>query len=65
MSYHYEPGAVRWKRHTSGRDVRCCAPPKGWEREAMLLEKHPITGRPFRLPALQWWFRDVYKGEDE
>ena len=62
MTYHYEPGAVRWKRHTDKRDIRCCAPPDGWERRAYQLEHHPITRKPFRL--VQWWFRDVYMGDD-
>ena len=61
MTYHYEPGAVRWKRHTGNRDVRSCAPPKGWEREAHMLEEHPVTGRPFR--RVQGWFRDTYTGD--
>lgn len=62
MRYHYELGAVRWKRHTSSDDVRVCAPPKGWERQASVLDYHPITGRPLRSP--QWWFRDQYIGEN-
>ena len=62
MTYYYKPGAVRWKRHDGKRDVRLCAPPKGWERTASILDWHPVTGRPFKAP--QWWFRDVYMGED-
>lgn len=62
MTYHYEPGAKRWSKHNNQRDVRACTPPKGWERRAYQLESHPITGKPFRL--VQWWFRDVYVGDD-
>lgn len=67
MKYHYEPGAVRWSRHDGKKDVRLCVAPKGWERMAYQLDRHPITGEEFvkphmkdRSPAPQWWFRDEY-----
>lgn len=61
MSYVYEPGAIRWKRHTGDRDVRATRPPAGWWRQAMLIDRHPVTGRPFKFS--QWWLRDVYEGK--
>lgn len=61
MTYHYEPGAVRWKRHNYKCDVRSCHPTKGWERTAELQTLHPITGKLLNKP--EWWFRDVYKGD--
>lgn len=63
MKYHYEPGAKRWSKHNNQRDVRLCAPPNGWGRRAYQLEHHPITGKPFR--TVQWWFLDIYTGDDE
>lgn len=60
MTYLYVEGAVRWKRHDGKGDVRCCRPNRGWDRNAMLLDYHPITGRPLR--TAQWWFRDEYVG---
>ena len=62
MIYHYKPGTVRWSHHGNKRDVRLCAPPKGWQRFAYQLERHPITDRVFR--TVQWWFKDTYIGED-
>lgn len=62
MSYLYVKGAVRWKRHNGKHDVRACRPNRGWDRSAMLLDYHPITGRPFRAGQCQWWFRDEYMG---
>ncbi len=60
MTYAYELGAVRWKRHNGKKDVRAHRPPKGWEAIADVLEYHPVTGRPFRFS--QWWIREVYTG---
>ena len=60
MSYVYRPGTVRWKRHTGPGDVRGTRPPKGWEREAVLLDEHPVTRKRFK--QVQWWFRDTYEG---
>lgn len=61
MTYHYEPGTVRWKRHDGKRDVRLCPPNKGWVREAVLIDRHPTTGKAFKQS--QWWFRDEYEGD--
>lgn len=59
----YEYGAVRWRRHTKNTDARAHRPTSGWEAEAMLLDRHPYTGR--QLPTSQWWFREIYIGKDE
>lgn len=61
MTYHYIPGTVRWSRHNGKGDVRLCTPPKGWERMAYQLERHPTTDKVFR--DVQWWFKDRYVGE--
>ena len=61
MTYHYEPGAKRWSRHTSQSDV-AHAHRRRLGRRAYQLESHPITGKPFRL--VQWWFLDIYRGDD-
>ena len=60
--YHYEIGAVRWRKHDYSGDVRGYRPVAGWEAEAMMLDRHPITGVPFK--EAQWWFREEYTGED-
>ncbi len=62
MAWLYEPGAIRWKRHTAGYDVRAHRAPKGWVAEAGVLEYHPITGR--RLNRSQWWIRETFIGEE-
>lgn len=54
-SIFYEPGTVRWRRHTGSYDVRAHRAP-GWEVEAVLLDYNPVTGKPLRQP--QWWFRE-------
>ena len=59
--YFYEPGAVRWIRHTGNSDVRAYRAPKGWSVEAMLLYYHPVTDALFVAP--QWWIRERYKGD--
>ena len=61
MTYHYQIGATRWKRHDSKCDVRLSTPPKGWVRYAYQIDRHPITNKPFK-GGLQWWFRDVFEG---
>jgi hypothetical protein len=61
MSYHYIPGAVRWKRYTGPADVRLYRAPKGWDACAMVIDYHPTTDR--RLPQAQWWIRETYTGD--
>lgn len=61
MSYHYIPGAIRWKRYTGHDDVRCYRAPKGWEVFAMVLDYHPTTDH--HLPQAQWWIRETYIGD--
>lgn len=61
MTYHYEIGAVRWKRVTWG-DPRAYRPPAGWSAFAEILEYHPISSKPFKRPAAQWWIREEYTG---
>ena len=63
MKWQYEIGSVRWRRHTYDKDVRLMTPPKGWRREAMIIDWHPITNET--LPHAQWWLKDEYIGEDE
>lgn len=63
MTYHYQIGATRWKRHDGKRDVRLATPPKGWARYAYQLHRHPITNKPFKTGP-QWWFLDIYTGDD-
>lgn len=62
MSYHYQPGAKRWKRYTGSADVRMYRPSKGWSAIAYVTDTHPATGRPLRTS--QWWIRETYTGED-
>lgn len=59
MTYIYKPGAVRWKKLTSG-DPRAHRPSKGWDATADLVDRHPVTGREFKVS--QWWIREVYLG---
>lgn len=63
-TYHYEIGAVRWRKHDGKRDVRAHRAPKGWSAFAGLLCHHPITGKPLRNGS-QWWIRETYEGEKE
>lgn len=63
MKYHYQVGASRWSRHSNKGDVRASRPPNGWSRFAHLLEAHPITNKPFKNGP-QWWFRDVFNGDE-
>jgi hypothetical protein len=62
MTYFYEVGAIRWKHHTQG-DPRGFRPAKGWSAEAMVIDDHPITAKPFKLGA-QWWIKETFEGED-
>ena len=57
----YKPGATRWRKHSGKYDVRCHEAPKGWDVEAMILDEHPITGKP--LKQGQWWIKETYTGE--
>ena len=57
----YEPGAVRWRKHTGNHDVRSTRAPKGWDVEAMILDEHPVTGKP--LKQAQWWIKETFTGE--
>ena len=52
----YEAGAVRWRKHTRDCDVRACGR-TGWQVEAVLIDIHPITGRP--LARSQWWLKET------
>lgn len=61
MTYHYEIGAVRWRRHTGTCDVRAARLKRGWKGFADQLEYHPVTGR--KLRRAQWWIRETYTGE--
>lgn len=64
MTYLYEVGAVRWKRHLSKNgDPRCHRAPKGWEASADVRYYHPTTGRPLRGDG-QWWIREMFVGKD-
>lgn len=56
MAYQYEPGAVRWKRWNGKGDVRAYVAPEGWNSSAELLERHPLTDKPFK--ESQWWIRE-------
>lgn len=62
MTYHYEIGAVRWRKLTSG-DPRGYRPNKGWDAVADLVDRHPITG--YQLSTSQWWIREQCTGETE
>lgn len=62
MSWHYEIGATRWKRHDGKKDVRAHRPPKGWDAYAERVEYHPITGKPLKNPG--WWIRETYSGDE-
>ena len=62
-TWHYELGAIRWRRHDGKYDVRCHEPPRGWEAYAERLEYHPITGQPLKNPG--WWIKETYTGEVE
>lgn len=57
----YKPGAVRWRKHMGSGDVRVTRAPKGWDVEAMILDEHPITGKP--LKQAQWWIKETFTGE--
>ena len=61
-TYHYEPGAVRWRRcqDMDPRGYRCA---KGWEAFAEILDFHPITGRA--LKSGQWWIKETFTGDEE
>lgn len=61
MSYHYEVGAVRWKRWLQQGDPRAYQSRKGWSAQAMVIDEHPITSRP--LKQSQWWIREEYEGD--
>lgn len=61
MSYCYEVGAVRWKRHDGNGDVRSSKVPAGWSASASILDDHPVTGKPLKYP--QWWLRFEFDGE--
>lgn len=62
MTYHYEAGAVRWRRPPDDiGDVRAYRPAKGWDAEATLTDRHPITGK--QLTTSQWWIRETYTGD--
>ena len=52
----YQPGTVRWRKHTRDCDVRTCGR-KGWEVEAHLIDRHPLTDKP--LPRSEWWLRET------
>ena len=58
-TYLYEKGAVRWRKNPPG-DPRGYRPAKGWDAEAVLIDYHPLTGRPFRVST--WWIRETYNG---
>lgn len=45
-----------WRR---GRARHPC--PEGWDVEALILDEHPITGKPFK--QYQWWIKETYTGE--
>ena len=60
MKYHYEIGAVRWRRHNGESDVRAAKVQSGWRAEATLLEFHPTTDK--RLRQSEWWMREIYCG---
>lgn len=64
MKYHYEVGATRWFRWTGGRDmdIRGYRTKKGWAADAMMLDVHPITGKP--LQRSQWWIKETYDGNE-
>ena len=57
----YKPGAVRWRKHRGNDDARAARAPKGWEVEAMVLDEHPVTGKPFK--QYQWWIKETYTGD--
>lgn len=62
MSWHYEIGATRWKRHDGKKDVREHRAPKGWYSYAERVAFHPITCQPLKNPG--WWIRETYIGEN-
>ena len=61
MKYHYPVGTTRWFRWTGQKDVRLHRPPKGWQAQAGLIERHPSTDKPFK--ESQWWVLEKYMGE--
>lgn len=61
MQIVYVRGATRWRRCNKPGDVRAFKPSKGWQADAVLLEGHPTTGKPFQ--SSQWWIREVFNGE--
>ena len=62
-TWSYELGATRWRKHSGKYDVRCHEAPKGWSIEVMILDEHPVTGKPFKRG--QWWIKETYTGEAE
>jgi len=60
-TWSYELGATRWREHSGKYDVRCHKAPKGWDVEALILDEHPVTGKP--LKRGQWWIKETYTGE--
>lgn len=59
--YTYKLGAVRAKKYTGKGDVRAYRAPKGWEAEAAVVDRNPITGT--QLKTSQWWIIERYIGE--
>ena len=58
MKYHYVQ-AERWFRWRGG-DPRGYRPRQGWEAWPVVIDTHPITGRP--LKDSQWWVQERFVG---
>lgn len=58
--FHYEQGAVRWRRHLGDGDVRGYRAKSGWSVQAHLVDFHPISAK--QLPRSEWWIREQYVG---